>query len=197
MKKDTQVAVIEKELSPLLKEAREIEIKAADDMKEATELLSQMNIVMDRVTVEKERITRPALDILAAERSRWSPLEKAYKAVIEPLRAKIGAYQTELTKRARKEEERVANRIGEGKGKFSIETGVRRISEIERPAEEVVADSGKLKFRESVVLKIVDAGVIPREYLVVDEKKCLEVLKGGGEVLGCVLETIMIPVNTR
>ena len=46
-------------------------------------------------------------------------------------------------------------------------------------------------------MKIVDAGVIPREYLVVDEKKCLEVLKGGGEVLGCVLETIMIPVNTR
>ena len=71
------------------------------------------------------------------------------------------------------------------------------MNEIDRPEDNVVTDSGSIKFRETKVLKIVNGKIIPREYLLVDERKITEALKAGVTVPGCELELKMVPVNSR
>jgi len=196
-KEDKQVAVIEKEMAPIVKQAISMKIANPNDMTEATEVLSKLNIFSDRMQEEKERITKPANEILKAERSRWKPLETMYDNATTHLRSLISAYQTEQVRKQREEEAKIAARVGEGKGKLKIETAVRKMGEVDAPLEKVSTESGMLKFREDKKLKITDAAKIPREYLVVDEKKVLEALKAGIEVKGAEIELIQVPINFR
>jgi len=196
-KEDKQVAVIEKEMAPIVKQAISMKIANPNDMTEATEVLSKLNIFSDRMQEEKERITKPANEILKAERSRWKPLETMYDNATTHLRSLISAYQTEQVRKQREEEAKIAARVGDGKGKLKIETAVKKIEELDAPIEKVSTESGMLKFREDKKLKITDASVIPRMYLVVDEKKVLEALKAGIEVKGAEIELIQVPINFR
>lgn len=198
MAKENNLAVtIEKQIHPLVKSAEKLEIVDAKGMKEATEQLSQLNKLGDKIQAEKEKVTKPLNEALKAERARWKPVETVYEEAIEIIRGKMSEYQTNEIKKQREEEARIAARVGEGKGKLKVETAVKKIDEMERVDEKVNSESGMVKFREDKVLKIMDETLIPREYLMLDEKKILATLKAGGKVLGAVLETKMVPLNYR
>jgi len=189
--------VIEKEVSPIVRQAQELKIGNVKDMEKATETLSKLNLYNDRITEEKEKITIPAQAVLTAERARWSPIEKPIKLAIDLIRGKMSEYQTMLMKMAKEEEDRIASRIGAGKGKLSVETAVRKMSEVEKPQEKTITDSGSIKFRETQIVKIVDKSKIPLDYLIVDESAILKALKEGKKVTGCVLDIKMTPINNR
>ncbi len=197
MQKNNQVGIIKKELSPIVEKAKGIKIINEKDLLEATEMLSQVNKIKDKITLEKEKVVVPLNEALKAERARWKPAEDVYKEAIEVLREKMSKYQTEVVLLSRKEEAKIANRVGEGKGKLKLETAVKKISELDTVLDEVIADSGSVKFREDKVLKITDESKIPDKYFVLDEKALLADLKAGIEVAGATLEVKMIPLNYR
>lgn len=197
MTKEYGIKVIEKQIHPLVKTAEKLEIVDARGMEEATEQLSKLNKIGDKITEEKERVTKPLNEALKAERARWKPIETVYEQAISIIRGKMSAYQTAEIKRQREEEARIAARVGEGKGKLKVETAVRKLEEVEKPVEQVNAASGMVKFREDKVLKITDEKKIPREYLVVDERKLLADLKAGKVVPGAEVEIKMVPLNFR
>ncbi len=197
MQKNNQVGIIKKELSPIVEKAKGIKIINEKDLLEATEMLSQVNKIKDKITLEKEKVVVPLNEALKAERARWKPAEDVYKEAIEVLREKMSKYQTEIVLLSRKEEAKIANRVGEGKGKLKLETAVKKISELDTVLDEVISDSGSVKFREDKVLKITDEGKIPDKYFVLNEKALLADLKAGIEVAGATLEVKMIPLNYR
>jgi hypothetical protein len=188
---------IKKEVSPLVAKAQAVTIMSADDMKEATVLLSVVNKKLDAITAEEEKVTKPLNEALKAERARWSPMKTILKDAVSVLRTKMSAYQTAETKRAQEEKARIASRIGDGKGKIKMETAVRKLDEVDSPDTKVQTDAGALTFRATPTLKITDTHAIPREYLVVDEKKLLDALKAGVSVPGAEIEVIQVPVNRR
>lgn len=192
-----QLQTIEKQIAPIIDKAFEITIKSADDMKGASETLSQLNQFNDKITEEKEKVTKPLLEALNAERSRWKPLETVYKKAIDYLRGEMSEYQTAEIKRQRDEEAKIAARVGDGKGKIKIETAEKKFSEIERVDEKVATESGLVKFREDKVLKVIDLTKIPREYFELNESLLLKDLKAGKTVEGAELEVKMVPVNFR
>lgn len=196
-KEDKEIAVIEKEVSPIISRAEELKVKDQKSMESATKMLSELNKQKDRITAEKEKVTKPLNEALRAERNRWKPIETTLETAIGFLRDSISEWQTAETKRAREEEAKIAARTGEGKGKIKVETAVAKINEIERPNEKVVSDSGMVKFREDKVLKIWDETMIPREYLIVNEAKILADLKAGKKVQGCELDIKLTPINYR
>lgn len=197
VEKENDVLVLHQAIAPVVEEAQGLVIKDGKGMKVATEMLSFINKIGDRITAEKEKVTKPLNEALKAERGRWKPVEIVYEEAIGIIRGKMIEYQTAEVKRVREEEARIAERVGEGKGKLRVETAVKKIGEIDRADEKVRTESGMVKFREDKVLKIVNEGLIPREYLIVDEKKVLDVLKKGGKVLGAELEVKMVPLNYR
>lgn len=196
MTKDKAI-VLKEEVSPVIAKALEITIKGKEDMVTATDYLSKLNKIADRIKEEKDKVLGPLNEARKAEMARWKPVEIMYEKGIEYIRHAMSDYQTLEVKRQREEEAKLAARIGEGKGKIKFETAMRKMNEIEKPEDNVVTDSGSIKFRETKVLKIVNEKIIPREYLLVDERKVTEALKAGVTVAGCELELKIVPVNSR
>lgn len=193
----TEIEVLKEEIHPVVAEAKGLVIKDSEGMKVATVLLSKLNKFNDRVVEEREKVTKPLNEALRAERARWKPIETVNEEAIGIVREKMSEYQTAELKRQREEEAKIANRVGDGKGKIKIETAMKKMDEIKKVDESVNTDEGKVKFREDRVLKITDVNKIPREYMVVDEKKVLLALKLGTSVPGAEVIIKMVPLNFR
>lgn len=188
---------IKKEISPIAEKAQSLVIDSEKGMKEATEMLSVLNKFNDKITEEKEKITKPLNEALKAERARWKPIELIYDAAIGLIRQKMSSYQTQKIKEAREEEQRIASRVKEGKGNLKAETAIKKIDEIERPEDRVTTDAGMVKFRTDKKLKVLDESKIPKKYFELNEKMLLEDLKAGKIVSGAEIEEIQVPINFR
>lgn len=192
-----EIAVLEKKVMPLVEAANEQLIESGTDMETATALLSNLGNYYDSVVETREKITAPLNASLKATRAMFDPIEKPAKAAIDGLRMRIGAWQTAETRRVAEEEERIAARVGEGKGKLKIETAARKAHEIEKPETAIHTGAGSLSFMSKQKLKITDEKKIPREFLMVDESAVLSALKEGRKVPGAEIEIVQIPRNSR
>lgn len=197
MTQDKQIAVIQTELSPIVSKAREIIVINEETMRTATIMLSDLNKTADKIEEEKQKVLAPLNQARTAEINRWKPVLTTLTTATDHLRKTISTYQTEEIKRAEVAENSIANRVGEGKGKFKVETAVKKIEGIERPETSVNTEAGQVKFRKDPIIKYVNIFDIPREYLVIDEKKLLEALKAGVAVAGAELDYKMTPINFR
>ncbi len=192
-----KIITIEKEVIPLIKEANNLEIYTPKDMTQAVSILSELNKFSDKIEAEKSKITKPLNEALKAERARWKPLETRYDGAISLLRSRISTYQTKATQEARLAQEKIASRIGEGRGHIKLETALEKLNNIETPEEIVSTEQGSITFREVQKLNIIDESKIPREYLLPNEKKILDTLKGDTPVAGCEIILIQTPYNSR
>lgn len=195
MKTDKSI-IIQAETAPLLVKACEFSIKSADDMTEASEMLSRLNQANDKITAEKERITKPLNEALKAERSRWKPLELKLEEAITKIRTEMTDYQTEQVRLDKIEEKKIADKLASGEIKKTT-TAVKHMAAIYRPEQKVVVASGSVKFKPMPFLKITSEAQIPRDYFKLDEKMLLDDLKLGKQIPGAEIEIRQIPVNSR
>jgi len=193
----TNVAVVEKDVSPLVVQAESISITSPEDMQGAVAFLSRLNTQLDRITTEKERVTKPLNDALKVERSRWKPLETMLDQAISVVRQRISMYQTEATNKAKEAEDKIIARTGEGKGKFTAETAVRKLGEVERAEDTVATDEGVVKFRDKKCFEVVDIAMLPVEYIVPNEVAIRKRLVEGVELPGVRYWVEQTPINFR
>lgn len=194
MKKD-KLEIIKKEINPIIEQAEAIQIVNDSRLAQASEALSKLNVIGDKITAEKEKLTVPLNQALKEIRGRYKPVENIYETAITILRQKISAYQTEKIRKQREEEAKIAARLE--KGTLKLETALNKLDELPVVQDKIATDTGIVKFREDKTLKIVDRGLIPNEYWVIDEKAVLNALKSNLEVPGASLETTMVPLNYR
>lgn len=192
-----EIALLEKKINPLVTRAESHKIEDAEDMEVAAQMLSQMNQIGDAIEKEKQKVLAPLNQARKAELARWKPVETMYENGIQLLRQSMSEYQTESTRLSLAEAARIASRVGEGKGKLKAETAMAKIDEIEKPASIVTTDSGAVKFRTQLKIRVTNQEIIPREYLLPDMDKILADLKTGTAIPGCEIEEIQIPVNYR
>ena len=183
-------------VNPTLVAGETMEIVTPDDLKAATEVLSQVNKVMDHVKEEKDKVLGPLKLLADTEKARWEPLESRLKPIIARLRGLMSSYQTEALRKKKEEDEKILARTKEGKGNFTPETAIRKMGEI-AVDEKVEAESGGLSFREKKVLKITDKAKIPKIYWIVDEDAVFAALKEGVEIEGAEIEIQQTPINRR
>jgi hypothetical protein len=182
---------------PIVEKATTLEITTKEEMLEATDILSKLNIFCDNITEEKEKITKPLNQALKAERARWKPLEEQYEAAIASIRAKMGKYQTEEIKRQADEAKAIADRRGEGKGYLKVETAVRQIAEIEKVEKKVTTDAGSVSFKAIKMFEVMDVTMLPKEYILPDETAIRQAMKEGKELAGVRYWVEQVPVNNR
>ncbi len=183
-------------VNPTLVAGETMEIVTPEDLVAATEVLSKVNKVMDHVKVEKDKVLGPLKALVETEKARWAPLESRLKPIVDRLRAKMSAYQTEALRKKKEEDDKILARTKEGKGNFTPETAIRKMSE-GAVEEKVQAESGGLSFREKKVLKITDKAKIPKIYWIVDEDAVFTALKEGVAIEGATIEIVQVPVNSR
>lgn len=192
-----ELVPLKRSIASVAEQVTALTIKSADDMKKAVVVLSTLNKYADSVKAKKDTLAKPLNLAIKNVRAMFKPLEETYEGAIEALRAKMSAYQTEAKRLADEEAAKIAARVKPGTGNLTIETAVEKIQAIDKPADNVATDVGDVKFRETKILKVVDASIVPREYLVLDEKKILDDLKAGKMIAGCEIEIIQTPVNYR
>ena len=186
--------LVERELNPLLDQASLLKIKDTESLSLATEYLSQMNKVIDKIDLEKNKIIRPALNIINEERNRWRSLETRYEKVVTYLRNNISIYQTKIYLDQKNKTAKVADQLLTGK--ITTEKAIEIIKKT-TVVENLKTENGSLSFREDKVLKIVDIDLIPKKYWIIDETKLFTDLKAGTLVKGATLEVKMTPINRR
>ena len=180
-----ETSIIIKEENKIdIERSMSIKIKKVEDLVSATILLSNLNVMNDRIVTEEERITKPARELIKAEKSRWAVIRGQIEASITHIRTEMSLFRN-LQKI---KEQKIADRVS--KGTMKIETAVSKLSTLN---QEVAG----LKFREMQVLRITNVALLPRQYLVPDEKKILEDLKSGKPIKGAEIEIRQVPVNSR
>jgi hypothetical protein len=197
MSQPTTLITIEAEVKPVILQAERLQVIDELSLTTATELLSQANTLLKQTQTHHKVEAEPFEFPLKEIDTRYSPTEKALKNIIASIRLSIGSYQTKVTQLLKEQELAIASRIAPGKGNLSLDSAVARIENLDKPIERVIVNSGSLSFREKQTLKIVDSTIIPREYLVPDEDKILDVLKAGQSVAGCEIEVVQVPINRR
>lgn len=192
-----EIAVLEKEIAPIVKKAVKIEIKNQDDMRLATEALSQLNQKADALKKAKEKITIPANAALRAVRELFKPIEQKMDEGIQAIRKEMGEYQGRELERAKEEEAKIVSRVGEGKGKLKVETAVKKLEEMNTPEAVVSTDSGMVKFKPQKKFEVMDITMLPSEFLLPNEKKIREAMYAGIELKGVRYFIEQVPLNFR
>lgn len=177
-------------IAPIVSKAQGLEIKDSKTLEIASDFRSALKKEEKRLKEDKDKIMKPLNQSIKEIRAKYKPAEDIIEKAITLLNSKMSEYQMALIIKQRKEEEKIANRIGEGKGKLSMETASRKIGEL--ATIETPTSTG---FRSSYVLEITKEKDIPREYLIVNEASVLQDLKKGIEIPGARLKEVLIPVN--
>ncbi len=188
---------VEKKINPIVSKVESLEIKSEADMKTAAEYLFDLSAAEKMVTARMETITKPAKEAIKAAEAIWKPFITQSKKLIQIIRDKQSEYQTEKIRIQREEENKIAKRMGEGKGKLKVETAMRKIDEVEKPSSKISVDSGSTGFREEKCFEVMDITMLPHEYVLPNEVKIRSAMKGGIELSGVRYFTKMIPVNKR
>lgn len=201
IKKSTALVVKEpaetKQLDKYLVEARELKIATPEDVKNATTFLSTLNKFNDKITSEKEKVTKPLNQALKAERERWKPLETKLEVAIALVRRGLTDYQTKAVAAQRVAEKKIVDRVGEGKGKITPETAIRKLDEVATPDQTVATEAGAVQFRAVKKFEVMDLTMLPIEYHLADETKIREAMKQGNELPGVRYYEEQVPYNTR
>lgn len=191
------ITIIETEVNPIIAEANSLTVTDETGKAKASQLLASLTLYLDRTVKDREAITKPMLSSLNAVRAKYKPIETTLTTGIDILRANIGKYQTEQLKLNKIEENKIASRVGDGRGKLKEETAMRQIDALVTPETKVIADDGTITFRTDRILKVTDISLIPDEYFDLNESKLLKALKAGLTVNGAILEEIQTVITKK
>lgn len=177
-----------KEMDPIVKQSQDIVISSEEDKANASKLLSSITSYSTLLEADKDKLIKPLNETLKAVRAKYKPLETILGTSTSILRNKIGQYQTEQLKISALEAEKIANRVGEGRGFLKAETAMNKIANIDKPDKVVITDNGNVGFRTDRVLKVTDVNAIPREYFDLNETRLIKALKDNAIIAGATLE---------
>lgn len=190
-----QLSIIEKKALPIAEKAKSLQVVDGETLGVANDILSQMNTWLKASEKDRRSLTDPLEKSLDLIRDKYRPLEIQLKDGIKAVKLSIADYVIAEEKREQMEMDKIARRVGEGRGHLNIETAARKSDEIKQAPVAVIGDQGRITFREDKKLRIVDASLIPREYLVVDESKVLSALKLGEVIPGAEIEIVKTVIN--
>lgn len=194
-----EIATIEKQMQPATIETLADALIVTDEKSEqaGAELLSKFNLAADWVQNDKAKEYDPAWATVVAIRARWKPQEDALQKGIKTVRAKLNAYRTAAKAAADAAAAKIADRVGEGKGKLKIDTAARQIEDIEKPAAVVNTGMGSVKYRTMPKFKVVSLKDLPLEYHLADEVRIRKMMVAGMKLPGVEYWDEEVPQNYR
>lgn len=153
-----------------------------NDFLSAKELLTKLKGDRKKIEEQKEKVSRPLLDALAARRKEFAPALGKYDDAITKLSSLLSEYQTKKLEEKRLLEEKILS-----DKRTTDETKVAKLTNVE--------DVQTKGFRKQPYLNVVDINKIPDEYFVLNETKVFSDLKEGKVIPGAEILTKLIPIG--
>lgn len=177
-----EIAIVEKDVRAVSRKVGDLEIKTQDDLRAATDVLSQVKTAQKSLKAEKEKILGPQLDAVQATRNLFAPFEAQLNDAEFSIKRKMIAYEDEESSKARIEEAKIQAKLDAGRMK--PETAAKKIEQIETVAPQVSGNKGVVQFRTVRKVVIDHPELLPREYLMPDEQKIKKAALAGISVAG-------------
>ncbi len=149
---NTDLATITQEITPLT-------ITDPASLSHTSELRSRAKAHLKALTEEKEKVTKPLMEALKAERSRFKPHEEALESLIGVLDTKMSTYQTNLISAQLQAESRLAERVA--KGTLRAETAVAKLDALPTAETKVSTQTGSTTFVATPVFEVTDLALVP------------------------------------
>lgn len=185
------IPAVKKELTPFEQRVSTISIIDEKSMREAADVRTELKTLLSKVVEYKETKTKPLNQALKVIRSETKPLESAIEEALSTLNRKMTAYQTEAERIAEEKREKIAARVGEGKGYIKPETAVAKMAEVDAPSNQV----GTVKFKEVRKFEVMELAKLPVEFILADEVAIRKAMLSGIPVLGVRYYTERVPTS--
>lgn len=184
MEKNTKAIqeIEKKQVNPISTSAQKLVIKDDASLKKATDNLSDIKDAQKILKAEKEKITKPANEIIKWAREKFRPLEDTLKDAEGTIKGKMLTYNEEKEAEAKKKEEQIAKRVEKGTMKF--DTGLKKMDDIDHAESTVSGKKGMIQTRTIKKVVIVDENKLPREYLMPNETLIRKEALSGKEIPG-------------
>ena len=198
-----EIATLEKQFTPLVLKAGKLVITSKKEQDAAGKMLTELQGYAKKLKDRKEEITKPLNTALKSARELFKGPEEKVLEAIEAIRSGMGTYQLEQEREAQAKQDKIAARVGEGKGHYSAETASKKMAEVEAPGA-VVNDGGIVKFRTDIKLEITGYDAVMNhiaanrlmDLVELDQTALLKWIKAGNEVPGAVLKEVKTPITT-
>ena len=183
-----------------VEDAKALVISNPDEMKIATEMLSNANKFGDAIKERKDGIIKPINVGIKAVRALFKPVEVNKDEAVDIIKEKMVNYQTDLDATNKKKEESIGGRVD--RGTMKPETAVKKLEEMPEVENKIESDAGSVTFKTVKEVSVVDESLLPREYLVPNmvkikaDAKALDKL-GKDQIPGVKVEDKKMVANSR
>jgi hypothetical protein len=186
-----ELSVVKTQAEKALMKVNDMAIESADSYKEAEDVLIKIKTVGKMIKEKKEAITKPLNDSLKQIRELFKPIETTHEAAEAIIKKKMVEYRNAEDAKAEKEKARITAKVESGY--IKPETAIAKMDKVADVKADLKEAGVKTSTRKLPRVRIINPELIPREYLVVDEKKVLDDLKAGKTVAGAEIwyETII------
>lgn len=168
-------------LAEIVEDAKKI--KKPEDLKKATEVLSQIKTLLKTIDNKKKSIIQPLKLSIKEITDLFTPSETRLKGAESELKMSVLDYQAKVEEKNRKKAEKIEQQNAEGK--IDLNQSINKMAKLENVEGTIKSDGGgELQFRTLRKVRIVDELKIPREYLVPDTTKINKVALAGVEIPG-------------
>ena len=182
---DRELTVVKGQVGKVLGAA--LTVESAEQYTEATELLGRIKKAVAFVKGETEKITRPLLDALNAERARWKPMLAEAEAAESAVKSKMLAWYSAEQERSRKEAAALEAKVAAGK--MSPEKALAKAESIVQPERAVAGTGVVAEIRKVRKMYITDEKLVPDEYWIINEVLLRKDALAGKEIPGVEVRT--------
>lgn len=194
---EAEVKTLTKEISPFIAKTQKVTISNDKQMKQASEMRTQLKAYAKQVKEKKETVTKPAYAAYKAGMALFETVEKEVKEALSFIDRAMIDYQTEQTRIADEKKAAIEDRVGSGKGKLRIDTAVAQIDAVDTPDKKISTTSGGTEFIATRCFEVTDVSILPKEFILPDEIKIRAAMKLGTELDGVKYWTEQRPRNTK
>lgn len=168
-------------------------VNSMETNEEAGKMLIEAQKIMKNIEVRRKFFVDPYKAVAKAIdnffNGAYDPLDNAVRG----LRARMGTYAMEVERKQKEAEAKILAK--EAAGRIKPETAVRQMANVETAPRITRSEVGSVSYRTDRKLRIIDPNLIPREYLVVNERLVETTLKAGKAVPGAELYEVKVPVG--
>ena len=162
-----ELVVLKTRVSTLEKQAESIVIDDQKDYTNAVDLVSKLKEAGSQIKAKKDSIIKPLLEATKQARDLFAPIEKQFANAESIIKTRLLTYKRRIDEEAAAKEVKIAARVESGN--IKLETGERKMAEIERVDNTTRGKVGQISIRKVKKVRITDESVLPRAYLKPDE----------------------------
>ena len=169
VKQDQEVAVIEREVAPVQERIATLTIVDEPSAKLGTDYLAFLAKALKRLEGRRQFFVRPLVDGQKRINNEFKAMMQPLKQMTDELKAKLLGYRNIVKEEAARNAEKL-NKMAADNGLPAVE------AQVDNSVQSSIGNSYAIK---RWVWKITDENKIPRELLMIDEKKINALVKAG------------------